>query len=136
MTRRNISNDATVRELIGLSPRSMHATVLACIPSASASADCVSPNDSRRARRSAGRIAAAQIAQADAVHLLGEHDVAGEVAAVRLGVAGVRQRNLRVTKTVYGSGDPILLRLRHMTNSVLRCDSKVLSRGDSVKGQL
>ena len=54
MTRDSISSVAAVRTLIGLSPRSMHATVLTCIPSASASCDCVQPCDSRKARRSAG----------------------------------------------------------------------------------
>ncbi len=52
----NISKAATVRELIGFSPRSMHATVLACIPSASANCACVKPSASRSASRSAGNI--------------------------------------------------------------------------------
>jgi len=52
----NISNAATVRTLMGLSPRSMHATVLACIPSASASCACVKPSAERSAARSAGNI--------------------------------------------------------------------------------
>lgn len=83
---------------------------------------------------SAGSIAAPQIFQPDAVHLLGADDVSSVSAPVRLGVASIRQRDLRVTKTVGGSGDTILLRLRHMGNSVLRYEGNVLSLRDSVKG--
>jgi len=216
MTRRNISNEATVRELIGFSPRSMHATVLACMPSASATADCVKPSDLRRARRSAGRIgchgasvdcrrqmgAEVVVRQqrqpqrfVGVVLQLGERESGVVLAAVpnlletaakRHGVAGVagaellngdlhvlrsqnvgdtkcghQLRELRVRRRVVAvtgqhTGDDArrsfpcgrpsgssfvsgygaaVQRDNHVRDSVLRCDSKVLSRWDSVKGE-
>ena len=216
MTRRNISNEATVRELIGLSPRSMHATVLACMPSASATADCVKPSDSRRARKSAGRIGrhgasvdgrrqmgaqrvvrqqrqtqrvvgvVLQLGQREASFVVAAVPHVFKTAAKRHGVAGVagaellngdlhvlrsknvgdtkrghQLRELRVRSRVvavtgqhtgndarrsFPCGRPsggsfvsgygaAVERDNHVRDSVLRCDSKVLSRLDSVKGQ-
>lgn len=139
MTRRNISNEATVRKLIGLSPRSMHATVLTCMPSASATADCVKPSDSRKARRSAGRIAK-DVGDTKCGHQLRELRVCRRVVAVTGQHTGNDARRSfpcgRPSGSSFVSGyGAAVQRDNHVQDSVLRCDSKVLSPWDSVKGQ-